>query len=405
MCSMRPRERSLRRSSGEYAPVRLGRHNNLHPFATSRVHLTVNALAARALLDHIERAPALKEDGRLSLTTGVLAMFSTSSRPLSVSVAAALLAACGGGPGTSGLNSMQPSTPPSTPQSANLTVLMSDASTEDWATIGVKVLSIALVPQGGGSNVTVYSAPTPAPIVNLVELDQIAELLGNVTVPVGTYTGAVLTVSGNPSDMLLTASADPQAGFVGTSGAIIPANQIQVMHTQGSGTNITVPVNLNFVSPLIVSANQNNALDLEFDLSHPAFLVGHVPPAAGGATIWAVNFDGPVRHHPVHDLLGLILRHMYGDVQSISQDDSSITILREFPTEPAANPETAVAGTQTLQILADATNGTIFYDVDAQSHMVIRNFAAETDLPGKYVRIAARYQEDGTLVATRIWAS
>ena len=33
------------------------------------------------------------------------------------------------------------------------------------------------------------------------------------------------------------------------------------------------------------------------------------------------------------------------------------------------------------------------------------DFASETGLPGKYVRIAARYQQDGTLVATRIWAS
>ena len=30
-------------------------------------------------------------------------------------------------------------------------------------------------------------------------------------------------------------------------------------------------------------------------------------------------------------------------------------------------PETAVAGTQQLTILADATNGTLFYDVDAKT--------------------------------------
>ncbi len=85
-------------------------------------------------------------------------------------------------------------------------MLISDASSEDWATIGVKVLSIALVPQGGGSNVTVYTAPSPAPMVNLAQLDQIAEILGNVSVPVGTYTGAVLTVSANSGDILLTTS-------------------------------------------------------------------------------------------------------------------------------------------------------------------------------------------------------
>ena len=82
-------------------------------------------------------------------------MFPTSSRLLSVSVAAALLAACGGGGSSGGSSSMLNSTP----QSGNVAMLLSDASSEDWATIGVKVLSIALVPQGGGSNVTVYTAP------------------------------------------------------------------------------------------------------------------------------------------------------------------------------------------------------------------------------------------------------
>jgi len=328
-------------------------------------------------------------------------MFPTSSRLLSVSVAAALLAACGGGGGSSGASSSMLN---STPQSGNVAMLLSDASSEDWATIGVKVLSIALVPQGGGSNVTVYSAPTPAPVVNLVQLDQIAELLGNSTVPVGTYTGAVLTVSGNAGDMVLTVSADPEAGFAAAPGTTIPMNQIQIQHTQGSGSNLTVPVNVTFDSPLVVSANQNNALDLEFDLAHPAFLVGHVPAGTGG-TIWAVNFNGPVHHHPLHDLARLVLRHTYGNVSAISSDNSSITITKEFPAEPHVNPETAIGGTQSLQILADATNGTLFYDVDAKTKSVIMNFSTESALVGKYVRIAARYQEDGTLVATRIWAS
>lgn len=36
---------------------------------------------------------------------------------------------------------------------------------------------------------------------------------------------------------------------------------------------------------------------------------------------------------------------------------------------------------------------------------VIRDFSAEAAVTAKFVRMAARYQEDGTLVATRIWAS
>src|SRR4029077_2897467 len=79
---------------------------------------------------------------------------------------------------------------------------------------------------------------------------------------------------------------------------------------------------------------------------------------------------------------------------------------RDFPVLPVTNPETAVAGTQSLQIQADANNGTIFYDVDAKTRTIINSFAAQAmGLPGRFLRIAARYQENGTLVAVRIWAS
>ena len=325
-------------------------------------------------------------------------MVSNTSRMLALGVASAVLAACGGG----GSNGSAADPAPMAPQTSNVSMLISDASTEDWAAIDVKMLSIALIPQGGGANVTVYTAPSQVPSVNLAELDQIAEILGNVAVPVGTYTGAVLTVSANPGDVGLTVAADPEAGFAGTPGAIIPSAQIQIQHTQGSAPNLTVPVGVNFDSPLVVTANQNNALDLEFDLAHPAFIVGHVPPGAG-TTLWAVNFNGPVRHRPLHDLTRLVLRHMYGDVTAT--DSASITITKEFPTEPAVNPETAISGAQSLNVLADSTNGTIFYDVDAKTTTVIKNFSGETSLVGKFVRVAARYQEDGTLVATRIWAS
>jgi hypothetical protein len=66
----------------------------------------------------------------------------------------------------------------------------------------------------------------------------------------------------------------------------------------------------------------------------------------------------------------------------------------------------AVASTQSLKILADSTNGTIFYDLDAKTSSVIKDFSAEAStLPNKFVRVAARYQPDGSLVAVRIWAS
>jgi hypothetical protein len=291
-------------------------------------------------------------------------------------------------------------------QSGSMPLVVSDASSDDWALVGVKVLSIALVPQSGGANVTVFTAGADAPYLNLEQLDNLGEILGNVSVPVGTYTGAVLTVGGNPGDLLLTVAADPEAGFGAAAGASIPSNTIDIQHASGSGSSLTVPIDISFDTPLVVTASgtPNAALDLEFDLSHPAFIVGHQPPGAG-TTVWAVNFDGPVRRHPIADITRLVLRHMYGNVMSVASDGSSITITKDYPLLPVASPETAVASTQQLTILVDGTNGTLFYDVDAGTASKITSFSSETALAGKYVRIAARYQQDGTLVATRIWAS
>ncbi|MGA8708465.1 MAG: DUF4382 domain-containing protein [Steroidobacteraceae bacterium] len=315
----------------------------------------------------------------------------------------ATLAGCGGGSDGSGMGSAASST--STAQeTGNVPLIVSDASSDDWALIGVRVISIALIPQSGGGRVTIYSAPAGAPYVNLEQLDQLGEILGNEPVPAGTYTGAVITVGGNPGDVMLTAAANPEAGFSLPGGTSVSSADIEIQHTQGTAPDLTVPITVNFVAPLVVTTSRNNALDLEFDLSHPAFILGHMPPGAS-ATHWAVNFDGPVRHRPIVDVTRLVLRHMYGTVSSVSSDNSSITITKDFPTLPVQTPETEVSSSQSLAIQADATNGTLFYDVDAGTVASIKNFAGISGLDGKYVRVAARYQQDGSLVATRIWVS
>jgi len=311
------------------------------------------------------------------------------------------LVACGGG--SSGGTGSAAASAGGT-QTANVPLVVSDASSEDWATIGVKVLSISLTPQGGGSPVTVYTAPASAPMVNLEELDQLGEILGNVSIPVGAYTGATLTVAGNQGDVVLTVAADPEAGFGAAAGSTIDPANIHIQGTQGTSGNLTVPVKIAFDAPLVVSTTQTNALDLEFDLGHPAFIVGHTPPGSVG-TRWAVNFNAPVRRHRVDDLTHLVLRHAYGSVTAVSTDGSSLTMTKELPTLPVVNPETAVAAGQSLQIRADATNGTLFYDVDAKTSVTLKSFSSESSLVGKFVRVAARYQADGTLVATRVWAS
>jgi hypothetical protein len=297
-------------------------------------------------------------------------------------------------------------------QTGTVSAIVSDSPTEDWATIGVKVLSISLVPQGGGTPVSVYTAPSTPPMINLVQLDQLGEILGNnATIPTGTYSGLNVTLGANNDDtncdVELVASGDPEAGFDVPAGTTVPCSQIVITGAQGTAPNVTVPLKLTLDSPLSVTANSSNALDLEFDLRHPAFIVEHDPVGAAVPT-WVVNFNGPVHRRPHPDLSKLLLRHTYGQVASVKSDNTSITINRAFPVHPLTNPETAIVDTgSSVTILADAANGTLFLDLDnSNSPSTIMNFSTvASELPNLYVRIAARYQQDGTLVATRILAS
>jgi Domain of unknown function (DUF4382) len=325
---------------------------------------------------------------------------------LGAAAAALLLFSVGCGSGSSGANSNPTSNPTPQTQTGTVNLLVSDDPTDDWAVIGVKVLSIALTPQGGGTPVTVYTAPSPAPTINLLQLDQLSEILGNVSVPVGTYTAATVTVSGNPGDVLLTVSANPEAGFPAAASSTIPSSQIQILKTQGSAGSLTVPVTFNLAAPLQVSTTQSNALDLEFNLAHPAFIVAHVPPSGGGTTMWAVNFNGTLRHRRIFDLTRLVLRHHYGTVTGLSNGNGTMNFNIDYPVYPPTNPETAIQTTEGLSVNADSTNGTLYYDVDAKTQATLHDFSSlASTITGKYIRVAARYQEDGTLVAVRLWAS
>lgn len=292
-------------------------------------------------------------------------------------------------------------------QNGSVNMMVSDASTEDWATIGVKILSISLVPQGGGTPVNIFTAGSTPPTINLVELDHLGDLLGTLSVPAGTYSSAILTIGANQGDVTLVVSADPETGFAGAPGSTIPANQIDIQDATGSAGGMTVPVKVKFSPALVVNPNATASCDIEFNLAHPAFLVGHVPPSGGGATIWSVDFDkGEVRHRPVWDVTRLVLRHMYGTVQGVSSDNSSISIVKDYPVEPPTSPETEITSSQMLTILADSNNGTLFYDVDAKTVVTIKNFQSVSNgLSGRFMRVAARYQSDGSLVAVRMWVA
>jgi hypothetical protein len=65
-----------------------------------------------------------------------------------------------------------------------------------------------------------------------------------------------------------------------------------------------------------------------------------------------------------------------------------------------------VTTSKNLTILADSTNGTLFFDLDAKTTSTLMNFSAvAASINGKFIRVASRYQSDGSLVAVRMWVS
>jgi len=293
---------------------------------------------------------------------------------------------------------------PASPATGSVTMSVSDASTEDWAVIGVKVLGITLTPTSGGTPRTVLITPATAPMLNLVQLDNLSDLLGTAQVPADTYHKATLTIAANPGDVVLTAANSPSASFVGKAGETIPPADIQIKGAQGATGSLTTTVTLTLGKDLVVDPAKPANLDLEFVLSHPAFIVDHVP-AGGGATKWTVNFNDTLRHKPVTTPAQLVLRHLYGTVTL--EAGGSLTLTREFPTLPIVTPkETATPTPQVLQLGTEPDGSTLFYDMDGQQPIIpTTGTSFPASFLGRHIRAAARYQPDGTLVVVRMWAS
>ena len=141
-------------------------------------------------------------------------------------------------------------------RTGSVNTMMSDASTEDWATIGVKVLSISLTPAAAGALVA-YHRPDPR-----------ADRQSSAARPAqrapgkrhcghrAPTTGRDSTISANPGDILLTAAADPATRFAGTAGGTQPTAGRDSNHGRDRrGRSLTVPVSVTFAAPLVVSAN------------------------------------------------------------------------------------------------------------------------------------------------------
>ena len=85
----------------------------------------------------------------------------------------------------------------------------------------------------------------------------------------------------------------------------------------------------------------------------------------------------PASSRPGH--YRLVLRHTYGTVTAVASDGSSLTIAKDFRSSRPQIRETAVQSSHSLQILPDAANGTLYYDVDAKAgDVTIKSFSTLT---------------------------
>ncbi|MBR7784347.1 hypothetical protein KDM89_19635, partial [Undibacterium sp. LFS511W] len=101
----------------------------------------------------------------------------------------AALSACGGGGGSTTATD-NPQTPPSAATAAPVSVpiVVSDASSENWAAINITLVSLTLTDTNGKQTANLLSTPWSG---NLEQLDNIASSLQAATLVSGsTYTGA-----------------------------------------------------------------------------------------------------------------------------------------------------------------------------------------------------------------------
>ncbi|MBI1753049.1 MAG: DUF4382 domain-containing protein [Acidobacteria bacterium] len=258
----------------------------------------------------------------------------------------ALSLACGG-------SSSGGSTAPSGTSTGATSIILTDAPSDQWNAIEVVVTKVTLLNKADHTKEVVAFQGASSKI-NLVDLDSVGELLASAQLPVGTYDAVRVTI-------------DPASvNLVKSDGTPVPSSQV---HVQGA----TVQVALS--ADLVVTASGSNAVQIDFDLGHPLFLV-QMPNGD-----WSLNLQA--RHRPnLGSLAQLAFRHRKGTIASVGA--SSFVLHTD-------------AGND-LTVNVDA--GAWFYDVDAKAIGSFAGLAA-----GKNALVKLRMQTDGSLWAVRVWYS
>ena len=247
----------------------------------------------------------------------------------------------------------------------SLNLLVTDAPTDDWQEVTVVLKSISLHNRNGNSWEDVWTADPAAPDagkINLVDLSGVALVLGQATIPVGTYNQLKLVINTDPTTMKL----------VDDLGTQVDPGQITVVDPSQRGE-----IRVDLSPAITVAEGATTNLQVDFDLAHPLSIV---------------NLDGKViiNLQIRHKLLPRNLHHIQfarsiGDVTAAAADGSSFTI------------KTLQAAELTFGVNAN----TIYVDADANQPGTFAGLAA---LVGRGAAlVASNMNSDGSLYARRVW--
>ena len=247
----------------------------------------------------------------------------------------------------------------------SLNLLVTDGPTDDWQEVTVVLKSISLYNRGDHAWEDVWTADAANPDagkINLVDLTGVAQILAQVSLPVGTYSQLKLVINTDPATMKLVTDE-------GTT--IDPAN-VTVVDPGGKG-EIKVDI-----SPAItVAEGATTNLQVDFDLAHPLSIV---------------NLDGKVvislkiRHKPLpRHLKNLQFARTIGDITAAAADLTTFTIKTIQETEVTFN----------------VSANTIYVDADANAAGTFDGLKALVGSGAALV--ASNMNSDGSLYARRVW--
>jgi hypothetical protein len=254
----------------------------------------------------------------------------------------------------------------------NLKLLMTDAPSDDWTEVTVHFLSASLHRHGSDTWEAFWTANTSDPAsgkVNLIDLSGVADILNAGTLKAGTYDRIklVLNTSTQPDSMNL----------VTADGTVIKPEDITVVDPSGAGE-----IKVDLTPNLVVEADTNNVLAIDFDLAHPLSIV---------------NLDGKV-------VISLKVRH-----KRLPLNLNRIQFARTLGDITEATPSadgTAVFTLKTLQgaLIEFNANGNTFYTDVTTGSGVTGNFEGLKALAGTGAAlVASNMNSDGSLYARRVW--